>query len=85
VEEDGSITARVSAETLSLVDRVAIARGLTREAFAAEAIRRESEADFWAFVQVGIDAANRGEFVPHEEVMVELDAMIEKHRSRCTP
>jgi predicted transcriptional regulator len=79
------VTARLDAETLALVDKVAKAQGRSRAAFAAEAIQRvaEHEADYLAFIQVGIDAADRGEFVPHEQVMAELDAMIEKHRARC--
>ncbi|MEN2710862.1 CopG family ribbon-helix-helix protein [Sphingomonas sp. NPDC092331] len=79
------VTARLDHETLDLVDKVAAAQGRTRADFAAEAIRRvaESEADFMAFVQVGIDAAERDEVVPHAEVMAELEQMIEKHRARC--
>jgi predicted transcriptional regulator len=83
--DETSITARVSEETLGLVDRLALARGLSREAYAAEAIRQvcAEEAELLAFIQVGIDAADRGDVVAHEDVMAELDAMIEKHRSRC--
>jgi len=79
------ITARLDPDTLALVDRLAEAQGRTRASFAAEAIRRvaESEADFMAFVQVGIDAADRGDMIPHEEVMAQLEARMEKHRDRC--
>ena len=79
------ITAELDAATLKLVEDLALARGITGEAFAAEAIRRvaEHEADERAFVQVGIDAADRGELIPHEQVMAELDAMIVQHRARC--
>lgn len=64
------ITARLDAETLALVDKVASAQGRSRSWFAAQAIRKvaESEAEFLAFVQEGIDAADRGELIPHEEV-----------------
>ncbi|KRC80922.1 CopG family ribbon-helix-helix protein [Sphingomonas sp. Root241] len=80
-----SITTQIDAETLALVEQLAEARGRSIEDFAAEAIQRvaESEADFRAFVQVGIDAADRGELVPHEQVMAELEARMEKHRDRC--
>ena len=79
-----SITAPLDAGTLALVDRLALARGMTGADFAAEAIRRvaETEADFDAFLQEGMDAADRGELVDHDEVMKELDAMIERHRAR---
>lgn len=79
------ITARLDAETLALVDKVASAQGRSRSWFAAQAIRKvaESEAEFLAFVQEGIDAADRGQLVPHEAVMAEIDGMIAKHRARC--
>lgn len=69
-------------ETLALVERLAAARGMSRDDFAAEAIRRvaESEADFAAFLQVGADQIARGEFVAHDEVMDELSEMIERRR-----
>jgi predicted transcriptional regulator len=78
------ITTAVNGETLALVDRVARMRGQTREAFAAEAIQRvaEHEADFADFLQAGIDSADRGELIPHEQVMEELEARIEQHRLR---
>lgn len=68
-----------------MLDRLAERRGISAEVFAAEAIQRvvESDADFLAFLQVGIDEADRGEFVPHEEVMAELNQMIEQQRKRC--
>jgi predicted transcriptional regulator len=70
------ITARLDEETLALVDKVAKAQGRSRSWFAAQAIRRvaESEAEFLAFVQVGIDAADRGELIPHDEVFREIRA-----------
>lgn len=79
------ITARVNPETLAMVDAVAKSHGRSRAWFAAEAIRRvaESEADFLGFVQEGIDAANRGELIPHEEVRAEFEARIANHRARC--
>nr|WP_233150783.1 hypothetical protein [Sphingomonas sp. BT553] len=68
-----------------MVEELARARGITGAQFAAEAIRRvaESEKDYRAFVQQGINAADRGDLIPHNEVMAELDAMIEKQRTRC--
>ncbi|OYY76661.1 MAG: hypothetical protein B7Y43_14090 [Sphingomonas sp. 28-62-20] len=85
MKNEAAITASVDAETLALVDRLALAKGMTGAQYAAEAIRRvaESDDDLHAFIQVGIDAADRGEFVSHEEVMAELDAMIAKHEARC--
>jgi predicted transcriptional regulator len=70
------ITTRIDEDTLALVDRVAKSQGRSRSWFAAEAIRRiaEQEADFLAFVQVGIDAADRGELIPHEDVVDRIKA-----------
>lgn len=81
-----SIVVPLDADTLALVEKLSTARGLSVADFAAEAVRRiaESEADFKAFIQVGIDAADRGDLIPHEEVMAELDAMIAKHQARCS-
>ena len=78
------ITTRLDPETLALVDRVSKAQGRSRSWFAAQAIKRaaEAEAEYQAFVQEGIDSADRGELVPHEEVMAELDRMIARHRAR---
>lgn len=80
-----SITAELDPTTLALIGRLAEKRGIAIADFAAEAIRRvaESDADFEAFVQVGIDDLDAGRTVPHETVMAELDAMIAKHEARC--
>ena len=78
------ITARLDPETLALVDRVSKAQGRSRSWFAAQAIKRaaEAEAEYQAFVQVGADSADRGELVPHQEVMAELNRMIARHLAR---
>jgi predicted transcriptional regulator len=79
------ITARLDAETLALVDRVSKAHNRSRGWFAARAIAQAAhkEAEFLAFVQEGIDAADRGELVPHDEVTAEIDRMIARHEARC--
>ena len=80
-----AITAYVDADTLAAVEQLAAVQGRTVSEFAAEAIQRvaESEADYRAFIQRGIDELDRGEGIPHEVVMAELDAMIAKHEARC--
>lgn len=85
MNEHRSLTMPLDDATRQLVDELAAAQGMSAEHYAAEAVRRiaESEADFRAFIQQGIDEADRGELVPHDEVMAELDAMIAKHRARC--
>lgn len=79
------ITASLDAETVALVDRLAGAKGMSGAEYAAEAIRRvaESDADYAAFIQVGLDQLDRGEGIPHEQVMAELEAMIERRRAQC--
>jgi predicted transcriptional regulator len=85
MNKQSSITAQIDAETLAMVEQLAQAQGRSAADFAAEAIRRvaESEADYRAFLKEGIDAADRGEFVSHQDVMAELDAMIARHEARC--
>lgn len=79
------ITARVPAETLALIDKVVSRRGRSRSWFVAEAVKRvaQAEADFDAFVQVGIDDIEAGRTVPHEEVMARLEARIAKLKAEC--
>jgi len=79
------ITARLDTDTLALVDKVAKSQGRSRAWFVAKAVQRaaETEADFMAFVQLGLDDIEAGRTVPHEEVVSMLDGMIEKHRARC--
>ena len=79
------ITARVDSDTLALVDQVAKSQGRSRAWFVARAVQRaaESEADFMAFVQVGLDDIAAGRIIPHEEMLTLLDGMIDRHRARC--
>ncbi len=78
------ISTAIDAATDDAITRFAAERGIPRDQFAADALRRAVRADeeLAAFVQVGIDAADRGDVVPHETVIAELDAMIERHRGR---
>ncbi len=64
------IAARIDEETLALVDQVSRAHNRSRGWFAARAIADAArrEADYLAFVKEGIDAADRGDLIPHEEV-----------------
>ena len=36
-----------------------------------------------AFIQIGIDMVECGDVVPHEQVVALINAMIERHRTRC--
>lgn len=79
------ISARVDDETLALIDSAAQSQGRSRAWFVANAVKRvaEAEADYAAFIQVGLDDIAAGRTVPHEQVMAELDERIAKYRARC--
>jgi predicted transcriptional regulator len=79
------ITARVSEETLARIDKVANLTGRSRGWIAAQAIQEvaDRELAFHEAVQRGIDDADAGRVVPHEQVMAEIGQMIERHRARC--
>ncbi|MEQ1510173.1 MAG: ribbon-helix-helix protein, CopG family [Sphingopyxis sp.] len=64
------ISARIDEATAALLDQVAAAQGRSRAWLVAAAVKRmaEAEAAYLAFVQEGIDAADRGELIPHEDV-----------------
>ena len=64
------IIAQLDATTVAKVHELAQARGITDAEYAAEAIRRvaENEADYRAFVQEGIDAADQEDVISQEEL-----------------
>ena len=64
------ITARVDEETLKSLDALAESQERTRAWFVAKAVERyvREETEFRAFVQVGIDAADRGDLISQEEM-----------------
>jgi len=75
------ITARVDDETLALVDRVSKAHNRSRAWFVARAVEEAArrEAEFLAYLQEGIEAAERGELIPHEEVFERVRARRQRH------
>lgn len=79
------ITARLDAETLALVDQVSKAQGRSRSWFAARAIKQaaEAEAELQAFIQEGIDSAEREELTPWEDIKPMIDGWIEEFESRA--
>jgi predicted transcriptional regulator len=64
------ITTRVDSETLDALDALAMRSERTRAWIVAKAIKRyvEEETAFDAFVQVGLDQLDRGEFYTQEEM-----------------
>jgi predicted transcriptional regulator len=79
------ISARIDAETLALVDQIAMEQGRSRAWFVAQAVRNaaEQESRFTAFVQQGRDDIASGNVVEHAEVMAMMDNMIAGHATRC--
>lgn len=68
------ITPALDAETIALVEAFAAARGMTSEAYAAEAIRRavESETDLDELVAAGKRSIARGGWIAQDNVMASL-------------
>ncbi len=64
------IEAEIDAETYKVLHGLAEAAGQSDAVFVADTIERfaKAEAEWQAFVQEGIDAADRGDVVSHEEM-----------------
>jgi predicted transcriptional regulator len=77
-----SITAPLDAATLAMVEEIAQAQGISGERFAADAIRTAAEREMgWrAFVQEGIDSADRGELISQEEMKAWFEQRIAARR-----
>lgn len=77
------ITTAIDAATDDAISRLAAGRGISRDEFAADALRRAVRADMElaAFVQVGVDAADRGELIPQDVVFAELRERRKRLRS----
>jgi predicted transcriptional regulator len=67
---------RLSPDVQAKLARIATERGRDAEALALEAIERFVDCDEWFVCEVdkGIAAADRGEFVEHEEVRRRIDS-----------
>ena len=70
------VTARVSTETLELLDRIAAAQSRSRAWVIARAIERQAkeESEFLDFLQQGIDDLDAGRTISHEELVERLKA-----------
>lgn len=74
------VTARIDEETLAALDKLAEYHERSRAWLVAKAITRfvEEESEFFAFLQQGEDDVARGDFVTHEELVAEIQAMRQK-------
>ncbi len=79
-----SITAALDDETAALLSELTIARGISREEYAVEAIRDalERERDFLAYVQEGIDSADRGELISQEAMKAWFEERVAARANR---
>lgn len=71
------ITARLDPETLAGLDKLAEYHERSRAWLVAKAVKQyvKNETEFFAFLQEGEDAIERGEFLTHEELMAEIKGM----------
>ena len=72
------ITARLDPETLAGLDRLAAYYERSRAWLVAKAVERyvQEESQFSGFIQEGEDAIASGDFVTHEQLVAEIDAML---------
>ena len=71
------LTTRIDEEVSAKLDALAAATGRTRSWLSARALKSyvERESEFLAFIQEGVDALDRGDWVPHSVVVADLAAM----------
>jgi predicted transcriptional regulator len=68
------VTARLDADTVQALDRLAQVQDRTRASLIERAVKRfvGEEHAFEAFLQEGADAIERGEFLTHETFVAEI-------------
>jgi len=75
-----AFTVRTDSETAHRLEKLASRLDRSRNYLVNQAIKEYLELHTWQIekIQEGIEAADRGEVIAHEAVMVEMDAMIEE-------
>lgn len=75
------VTSRIDANLSDRLDKLATGLGRSRAWIVQQAIARyvDEESEFWAFVQEGVDSADRGELISQEE----MEAWFESRRHRA--
>lgn len=71
------VTARVDPGTLDDLDRLCAYQERSRSWLVAKAVKEyiKRESEFFAFLKEGEDAIERGEYVTHQELVAEIQAM----------
>ena len=80
------ISARIDADTAALLDKVAASRRRSRAWLVADAVKRmaEEEAEYLAFVQVGLDDIAAGRTISSEDMLAWIDQKRAELRERQT-
>ena len=79
-----SITIRLDEETTAQVDELASAMDRSRSWIADAALRRylQEERKWLEDIRAGIEELDRGEAIPHEQVMSEIREKIATHQKK---
>jgi predicted transcriptional regulator len=77
------VTARIDPETLAMLDRLAAYYDRSRAWLVAKAVEQyvRDESQFFAFIQEGEDAIAQGDYVTHEQLVAEIDAMLDAKKA----
>ena len=79
------LTTRVSKDIADQLDAVATRLDRPRAWVIKRALENylQEQEEMAAFIQEGIDSADRGELIPHEQVVAEMEQMIRDHQMRA--
>ncbi len=79
-----SITIRIDNDTADKIDRLADAMDRSRAWIAGAALKRylQDESRWLADIQAGMAELDRGEGIPHQDVMAEIRAKIDAHNAK---
>jgi len=83
-----AFTVLTEADIVQRLDNLATRLDRSRNYLVNQAIKEYLDLHAWQIekIQEGIEAADRGQTIPHEEVMAEMDALIQeqikRHESR---
>lgn len=75
-----AFTVRADGETVRQLDQLATQLDRSRNYLVNQAIQEYLDLHAWQIqkIEEGIAAADRGDLIPHEDVMAEMDALIEE-------
>ena len=76
---NSSITVRTDSDTLQRLDRLAAELDRSRNHLVNQALKAYLDEQAWQIEEIkqGIAELDRGDSVPHEEVMAEMDTLIQ--------